>query len=359
MIINLFVKAFTNSSLNARSRGLFLVPLLFAGAVSAQQGPVAQPATGTILLDVVATRKSSPPVSGLQQQDFAVLDNKAPQSITSFRAVDGRQAPIEVILVVDAVNTDFQRVAYERGQIDKFLSAEGGHLAHPTALAVLTDTGMKFQEDFSSDGNALSSALNQFAVGLRSIRRDSGFYGAAERYQISLQGLHQLLAREASRPGRKIILWVSPGWPLLSGPNVELSAKEQQQLFGDIVNLSNELLQARITLYSIDPLGSADAGGFRTFYWKDFAKGISKPSQVQAGDLALEVLATQSGGMALSSSNDVAALLQTCISDLGAYYEISFNAPKGDQANAYHNLEIHAGKPGLTVRTRQGYYSQP
>ena len=87
-----------------------------------------------------------------------------------------------------------------------------------------------------------------------------------------------MAARESPRPGRKVILWVSPGWPLLSGPDVELDAKEQQRLSADIVSLSTQLLQARITLYSIDPLGAADTGGFRTFYWKDFVQGISKLS---------------------------------------------------------------------------------
>jgi VWFA-related protein len=345
--------------INARRWLLFWAPLLFTAAVSAQQNPPTQPSAGRISLDVVVARKSGPPVSGLQQQDFTVLDNKAPQTLTSFQGVDGRQAAIEVILLIDAVNTDFQQVAYERTEIDKFLRAEGGHLAYPTTLAVLTDTSTQIQQDFSSDGNALSASLDQYTVGLRTLRRDTGFYGAAERYQISLRGLHDLIGREAPRPGRKIILWVSPGWPLLSGPNVRIDAKEQQRLFADIVSFSTQLLQARITLYSIDPLGTADAGGVRTFYWKDFVKGIGNPGQAQAGNLALEVLATQSGGIALNSSNDVATLLQRCIADTGFYYELSFNPLPGDRPNEYHNLEIRIAKPGLTARTRQGYYSQP
>ena len=40
--------------------------------------------TGDIRLEVVVTSRSGPPVSGLEQDDFTVLDNKAQQSITSF-----------------------------------------------------------------------------------------------------------------------------------------------------------------------------------------------------------------------------------------------------------------------------------
>jgi len=48
-----------------------------------------------IYLDVVVTPKSGEPVSGLQQQDFTVMDNKAPVAISSFRAVEGAQAQEE------------------------------------------------------------------------------------------------------------------------------------------------------------------------------------------------------------------------------------------------------------------------
>jgi VWFA-related protein len=346
-------------SVSTRLACFLLVSFSVSVAVLAQQdGPPAQRGPGRIFLDVVVTPKSGPPVSGLQQQDFTLLDNKVPQTITSFQAFDARQAPIEVILVVDAVNTGYQSIAYERNQIDKFLRADGGSLAHPTALAILTDTGTQLQDASSSDGNALSASLDQYVVGLRTINRTAGFWGADEQFQISVEGLNQLATRLAARPGRKVVLWVSPGWPLLSGPNVELDPKEQEQLFSEIVGLSTLLQRARITLYSIDPLGTGDVG-FRTFYWKEFVKGISKPSQVQIGNLALEVLATQSGGLALNASNDTATLLHESLADTAPYYEISFVPASAEKKDEYHQLEIRLARPGLTARTRQGYYAQP
>jgi VWFA-related protein len=345
--------------INARL-GLFLLLILVcsvAAPAQQQDKPVVQPANGEIYLDVVVTAKSGGPVAGLQQQDFTLLDNKAPQAITSFQALGGSRAPIEVLLVVDAVNTNYENLGYERDQIEKFLRLEGGHLAHPTALAVFTDTGTQIQEEFTSDGNALSTALETYTVGLRNIRGSSGIYGAEERFQLSIAALEKLAAREAGRPGRKIILWVSPGWPFLSGPRVELDSKQQKQLFATIVSLSTQLRQARVTLYSVDPLGVADIGG-RTFYYEEFLKGVSKPNQVQAGNLALEVFAMQSGGQVLKSGNDIAVQLQKCVADTEAYYEISFVPPLADQRDNYHKLEVRVAKPGLMARTRQGYYTQ-
>lgn len=113
-----------------------------------------------------------------------------------------------------------------------------------------------------------------------------------------------------------------------------------------------------MTLYNIDPLGVADIG-VRTSYYKDFVKGVSEPRQVQAADLGLQVLATQTGGLVLNAANDLTAELQQCIADAQAYYEISFDPPLSDKVNEYHHIEIRVGDKKLTARTRQGYYAQP
>src|ERR1700727_2889448 len=67
-----------------------------------------------ITLDVVVTDKSGKPQAGLQQQNFTLLDNKIPQKIQSFQAVDEPATkavpPVEVVLVIDTVNTSAQTV---------------------------------------------------------------------------------------------------------------------------------------------------------------------------------------------------------------------------------------------------------
>jgi VWFA-related protein len=347
----------------SRLSRLILATLLSATAASAQQAarqtpPARPPAANQILLDVVVTPKSGPPVADLQQQDFTLLDNKAPQPITSFKLVPGREAPADILIVIDAVNVDYRVLSFQRAQISKFLRAEGGHLAYPIALAVFTDKGVQIVGNFSSDGNELSATLDREDIGLRAITRSGGFYGAAERLQLSLQAFRQLTASEARNPGRKIMLWVSPGWPLLSGARVAIDAKQQAQIFTDIVGLNTQLLHAGVTVYNVNPLGSNEAL-LRTSYYQEFVKGVSKPSQVAAGNLGLQVLAVQSGGLVLDHNNDVTALLQQSLSDVAPYYEISFAPAVAERPDEYHHLEIKLAKPGLTARTRQGYYAQP
>ena len=346
---------------------LLFASLLLAAVASAQINapskamiPKTEAATDVIHLDVVVTPKSGPPVGGLQQQDFTILDNKQERPINSFKAVRGRDADVHIVLVIDDVNTGVEHIAYERSELDKFLKMDGGHLTHPIALAFLTDTGLQVQDSFSTDGNALSASLDHSVVGLHSIPRAGGIYSAEERFELSLKGLYQLVNREAALPGRKFIIWLSPGWPMLSGPGVQeqLTDKQRQQIFGDIVSFSNLLRSSRVTLYSVDPLGSADFGT-RAFWWQEYAGGVNKPYDANLGNLALQVLAVQSGGMALTVGNDVAAEVQKCVSDADAYYELSFVPTLDQKPNELNKVQVRVNQPKVDVRALQVYYWQP
>jgi VWFA-related protein len=257
-------------------------------------------------------------------------------------------------MVIDAVNATVTSIAYEREEIDKFFKSNGGHLAHPIQLAIFTDTGTQIQQAPSSDGNELSTSLDRSNIGLRDIRRTSQ-YGGEDRFNLSLSTLQSLIAKEGQLPGRKLIFWVSPGWPLLSGPRIDLDTKQEQQIYAQVVNLSTSLRHNNITLYSIDPLGSGQ-NVQQEFFYENFLKGIKKPGDAQLGDLALQVLAVQTGGLALQATNDTASHLQQAMDDASAFYRISYDAPPTEQPNEYHKIDVKVSTPGLIARTRTGYY---
>jgi VWFA-related protein len=309
-------------------------------------------------LEVVATDKSGTPIAGLDGRDFTILDNSLPQTIAAFQAVNIQDAPIEVIVVIDTINATVVTVNAERIQVDRFLRANEGTLIFPVAVKVATETGLEDIANPSSDGDWVSAALRQKSFDIRDIGRSGGYWGATERLQMSLKALSQVVERETPRPGRKLVLWVSPGWPLLSELNTGLDSKQQQQVFDTIVGISTDLLRARITLYSIDPLGAGEST-LRAADYARYLKGVSKPSQVDTGDVGLQVIAIQSGGLALNSGNDVTKFLQECVADAAPYYQISFVPPPAQRTNEYHHLEVKVAKPGLIARTRQGYYAQP
>ena len=355
----------------ARRFGLLLSTPLVCGLSLAQEPPAPAPATApalsrpnlkpdsTIRLDVVVSGKKGVHVPGLQAKDFTLYDNKAVQPITSFHEVGADAgAPVEVVLAIDAVNSPITLLSYARQELDKFLRANGGKLQRPTSLAILSDKGIQAQGGSTLDGNLLAKAVDDIPSQLRIINRSQGFYGAQDRINLSLNSLSLLIDQQAPRPGRKLIIFISPGWPLLSGPRIELSRRDQDRIFASVVNLSTRLRQANITLYQVDPLGTNE-GMERRFYYENFTKGIVKSGQTDQGDLGLQVIATQSGGLVFNASNDVAGLIKQSVDDASDYYELSFAGAPGEHPNEYHQLEVKLAEQGYAVRTRHGYYAQP
>lgn len=337
---------------------MFAIFLLSVLSTSAQQplSPAAQSPDG-IKLNVVVEDRSHHPETGLRQQDFTVLDNKSPRPIRSFKLVNPSQEPVRVILLVDAVNTPFRMVSYTRGRIEQFLRANGGVLAHPTTLAFLTDQGVQITNGFSTDGNAVSDVLEHYQIGLREITRNSEWSGP-ERLQICLNAFQQIVAFGSSIPGRKLVLWISPGWPLISGPYDYLDNKQEQQIFNDVVSFSTSLRQNDLTLYNINPVGVSESIE-RTNYFQTFLGSVTKPGDVQFGDLGIQVLAVHSGGLAIESNSDVTNMIETCLADARSWYEIEFEPLPADKPNEYHHVEIKLDQPGLVARSSDVYYSHP
>ena len=351
---------------------LLLVPLLLP--LSAAWGQTSSPpqlqprpanpppesAGPQISLDVRVTDKSGALVRGLQEGDFVILDDKRPQKIVSFQAAESGPdgPPVEIMVVIDTVNASYVAISRARDQLKAFLLQNGGKLPQPVSLAIFSDAGLQTQNGATRDGNALAAKFDQEAGALRTERRSQGVYGAEDRLNLSLNALIQLVDAEKRRPGRKLMIWISPGWPLLSGPNLIFSPKQEHQIFDSIVGISAQLRQARVTLYSVDPLGLADAASTQTTYYKEFVKGVSQPTQALPGYLGLQVLAIQSGGLVLNSSNDLTAAIATCAADAQSFYVLSFNAPPPDKPNQYHTIAVRVEKTGVTARTRNGYYDQ-
>jgi VWFA-related protein len=316
-------------------------------------------AEGRVHLDVVVSDKSGKPISGLELKDFALKDNNLPAKIISFQAIEAAaqssNPPTEVTVLIDAVNLGFQEVVRTRDGIAAFLRRNGGHQAQPVSVLVLTDDGLKVLLQPSLDGNALADQLVNSSSGLRSLTRSAGFNGAVERYNLSLKWVDALARNEIQRPGRKLLIWAGPGWPLLDRPGLQIGEKAEQEMFKEIVELSTTLRQADMTLYSV----SLGMPGIGTYLYKDFVKGVKTAEKAMPTNLGLKVIATQTGGLVLPPDNDLGAQIATCVQDATAFYRLSFDPPPADKANEYHDLKVEIDKPGITARTRAGYYNQP
>lgn len=365
-------------SINLRLNLFVLVVLFCASRIAAQQIDSGAHPGERVYVDTVVTQASGAPVSGLQQQDFILTDNGVPQTITSFTAVNGRDAQISVIVVLDLVESS--RVsAITLEDVKRFLKGGGGELAYPTTVEFLTNKGLELRGGPSRDGNAISASLKKPAVSTLNVEDLVDPRKRKERFAVSFQAFFSfqafasLVATERDKPGRKIIIWISPGWPPVVTKDFDRRATKQQvqqlqlQMFGNVVQLTRQLYQGQTTVYSISPpsLGDSDSGFTNgDTYLEQVGSytdnpAIQSPSDIRWDDLELRPIALRSGGLALYSGHDLASTLRQCIAETVPFYELSFDPMLSDVPNKYHSLNVQVAKQGLAVRARRGYYSQP
>src|SRR4051794_9206624 len=181
---------------------------------------------GLIKLDVLVEDSTGTPVSGLERSDFSLLEEGRPQKILSFQAFNGRGAgaepPVKIIFLIDTDEVPANLARDERNAVETYLRKDGGHLARPVSVFVLSDTGLWTVSHPSGDGNVLAREIehNELAQASRMVggrralmpleRKDSPSESA-------LSALADIAAEERTRPGRKLLLWIGPGWGIGTG----------------------------------------------------------------------------------------------------------------------------------------------
>ncbi len=192
------------------------------------------------------------------------------------------------------------------------------------------------------------------------------------RHFFRFRHLLHSVATERDRPGCKIIIWISPGWPPVVTKDFDRRATKQQvqqlqlQMFGNVVQLTRQLYQGQTTVYSISPpsLGDSDSGFTNgDTYLEQLGRytdnpAIQSPSDIRWDDLELRPIALRSGGLALYSGHDLASTLRQCIAETVPFYVLSFDPMLSDVPNKYHSLNVQVAKQGLAVRARRGDHSR-
>ena len=317
-----------------------------------------------VTLDVVVTDKLDRPVVDLKQEDFKVLDNKELRSITSVRMVNGEgdkpDPPVTAYLLIDMINTPLETLSIELKSIESYLEQAGPRLPLPTALVFLSETDLKFQSEPTRDPKVLLANLKNNDALRRSFQQQGGFQQLVQMREKSLEALNGVTLKLNNVEGRKLVVWISPGWAAFEHQSSQKSPKEFEALYEYIVGISTALRQAGVTIYSVNPYGALrDLGTSNESYYKEFVKGVANPKQTDNGDLGLQVIAAQTGGNVLYGNNNIAKMIDQCLADAQVFYEVTYSASHPRQANEFHSVQVQVNKPGLKPRSRFGYYGQP
>lgn len=151
---------------------------------------------------------------------------------------------------------------------------------------------------------------------------------------------------------------------------------EQKQLanpVGLLANLIENANRASVVVYTIDPRGLPVYSPSAESTSKGIVVKDLEPTQYGAQlqdrsqkfwetQVGLGYVAKQTGGFLVSNTNDIGKGLQRIMGDLKGYYLIGYRPSeetfsKTGAAKRFRSIKVSVKRPGLTVRSRNGFYN--
>ena len=337
-------------------------------------------ASHRMTLNVQVTDAAGKPVTDLDAHDFTILDNNQSRKLAAFHAIDGQALndATEVVILLDAVNTPTSALEAAKDGIFKFLAASHGPLPYPTSF-VLWSNGHLKATAATTDRNAVGRAFVGLTKNLHSNACSPAEAPVAQPVEAGVPGPHAdsatslahclqvhfkdsigaldgIAQQRLAIGGRTILIWVGPGWPLVSDVEFkQLTPAARRAYFTEIVTVLHDLETAQVTL---DALGPRNAE-IDQVDLHALTAGTASPEDAVPGSLALQVLAQQTGGHVNSGSTSIPEDLVKFLDDADWYYALSFNPPPAQNGVELRAIEVKVNRPGVAIRTATAYYLQP
>lgn len=372
-----------------------------------------------VQVDAVVTDSEDRPVTGLQAEDFIILQDGKPREITHFsyiRTADpvARTKPVEnpansakdatplppppsmplqrsrirrtVALVVDDLALSFEGTVRVRESIKKWVDND---MQPGDLVAVMcTAVGVGALQQFTGDKQQLYAAIERirFHIGrvdvssfapLRPLsdssidtttftqdRMRALTMGSLDAIRYVVNGLRDL-------PGRKSLILFSENMPLIFRQNDSqfidfyLSRLVQERL-RRVVEAAN---RAAVVIHAIDPRGLVYTGPTSEDNTSDWTPGMMGQIHAQRLQDLLESqdgmvrISEETGGLFLQGSNDINGALRTVVEDGEGYYLIGYQPDEATAAEIksgnekYHRIRVSVKRTGLRVRSRTGFFS--
>jgi VWFA-related protein len=375
-------------------------------------------------VDVFVTDKKGEPVTGLTRDDFELLEDRKPVPITNFYVVEGgrqrddaaapaaisdlplppgaQPAPLaptipeeqrlHLVVYVDNFNIRPPNRNRVLREIAHFLTSEVDR--EDRVMLVSYDRSINVRQPFTSDARLIAGSLEELerltghAVSrdderrrtLESIEEATGV-GQAAAYarmhaesmendlRFTMGALKELIDTLAGLPGRKAILYVSDGLPMVPGQDAyyAVDAKFSGQggpgilteSFGydasrDFRDLAHAANANRVSFYTIDAAGLRLQSSFAASNPR--TNSVMVDSSFNSNHQSpLRFLADTTGGQAIVNTNRTLPGLEKVARDFDTYYSLGFS-PTHAANGRYHGLQVRVkGRRDLVVRHREGY----
>ncbi|MFZ0661224.1 MAG: VWA domain-containing protein [Acidobacteriaceae bacterium] len=265
-----------------------------------------------VLIPLTVTDSMDRLVTGLEKNNFAIYDNKVPQTITSFSTED---APVSIGIIFDMSGSMADKILRARDSILEFLKTSNPKDQY---FVIAFNDRPKLIEDFTSSTEKIEARLANVKAGHRTALLDAIYYG-----------LNKM--KQAEYP-RKALLVVSDG-----GDN------RSRYTEGEV---REEVRESDVQIYSI---------------------GIFDPDaptmEERLGPLLLNDISDETGGRLfkvddISQMGDIAAKISE---ELRNEYVLGYTPTNqkhdGKWRKVKVKLEPPPGLPPLNVHARNGYYA--
>ena len=192
--------------------------------------------------------------------------------------------------------------------------------------AVRIDAGDQKELDTIADTNCIQERANCDMEGGRE-------YVVAKLQRKAITYVSE--ARQAAAATVKTVSYLSKNLAALEGRKTVVMLSEgffTQDVRADLPNVAGQASRAGVAIYTVDARGMSGTGG-RTLADASVALG----SLSMAGDSAedgLDILATETGGLALRHTDDLAGAMTTVASDTSTYYVLAVRARRLDARRA-------------------------
>jgi len=293
-----------------------LLAVLFAGLSTRAQGPGVRFRAGVdvVLLNVTVTDGARRYVTDLDLGDFTVLEEGRPQNITFSRKADVRMA---LALLIDSSASMEQALPVAQDAAVGFVRQLGPADA---ASVIDFDSRVNVLAPFTNDKTALETAIRSAASGGSTAIYNAVYIALRELGKIRLDDEQEGLHRRAI---------------------VVLSDGEDTSSLVSFDEALDAALRSDTVIYTI-------------------GLGIEASVTRRSGDpsFVLTRLAQQTGGRAFfpTVAKDLAGVYADIRDELANQYLLAYISTS-DRTGQWRRVNVRVNRPGVTVRTKQGYFA--
>lgn len=366
----------------------------------------------TVSVDVIVTDKKGNPVTDLTPEDFEIQENKAPQTIDSFKLIQiddqqdvdparnreirsmedqeretAREDVRVIVVFLDDYHTRLGNSMAVREKLARFVRT----LNRRDLVAIMTPLLPTSAITFSRNHEATAQQIMAWQgrkydytpkhpveevyryMEPRSIE--------ALRNQIAATALEGLCVYMGTlREGRKTVIYVSEGLMSTMPDGVHTtgvyggsigSPTQQQSTLNQLMQAERalqsqqmamldylkdifvEASRSNTSIYTLDPRGLA-ASEFDIA--DNVGSGADRRALNESTDV-LRILASNTDGRAIVATNDPLPALRQMLRDTSAYYLLGYTSTEKARDGKFHEIKVSVKRPGVDVRARSGYWA--